>query len=652
MKNRLAKIWVYSTILLMAGNACGNEKPLGHQVKPFSLKDFRGKSHSLADFDQHKVLVLAFLGTECPLAKLYGPRLNELSREFGDDVQVVGINANVQDSITEIAAYARIHELNFPILKDVGNRFADAVGAVRTPEVFVLDQQRTVRYWGRIDDQYGVGYVRDEPKQHDMREAIQALLEGKDVSVPVTQSVGCHIGRIKVPADNPQVTYTNQIARIFQKRCVECHREGDIAPFELADYDEVVGWAEMIAEVVRDRRMPPWHADPAHGTFDGDRSLSAEERELIFRWVADGAPEGDPTQLPQPKEFASDWQLPRQPDVVFNVSEKPFRVKAEGEVRYQWFSVKTNFEEDKWLQAAEILPGNRAVVHHILAFSRKPGSGRRGIGERDGYLVAYVPGLRARAFPPGMAKRIPAGSELVFQVHYTPIGSVQFDRSKIGLTFAKKEDVTHVVQTSHAINTSFEIPPHAGNHEVKATTPASPREVLLLSMMPHTHLRGKSFRYEAQYPSGETETLLNVPAYDFNWQTSYRLVKPKTLPKGTKIHCVAHYDNSGRNLANPDPSNVVRWGDQTWEEMMLGYFDIAMPILDGATLPNLFGRDGADSRAVAVALVETLDKDGDGRLAKEEVQRKHQVLFRFIDKDGDRFVSVDELEKWTRKRRN
>ncbi len=632
--------------------SAAQKSPVGNKVSNFTLKDFRGAEHSLSGYSQDKAVVVAVLGTECPLAKLYGVRLAELQKKYGPQkVAFVGLNANVQDSITEIAAYARTHKIEFPILKDLGNRVVDELGAVRTPEVFLLDQKRVIRYHGRIDDQYGVGYIRDEPTRHDLTLALDQLLAGKEVESPQTESVGCHIGRVQHPKEDATVTFSNQIARILQKRCMECHREGEIAPFSLSDYEEVVGWAEMIKEVVSKGRMPPWHADPTHRHFANDRSMPLEEKQLIYQWVADGAPLGDIKQLPAPRKFVEGWQLPREPDLILDVSEEPFEVKAEGEVRYQWFSKETNLKEDKWLQAAQILPGNRAVVHHILAFTRQPGERRRGGG--DGFLVAYVPGLRPRPFPKGMAKRIPAGSELVFQVHYTPIGSIQFDQSKIGLIFADPDEVTHEVRTTQAANASFKILPGASNQEVKATSAPAPRELLLLSMMPHMHLRGKSFEYQAWLPGDKKETLLDIPAYDFNWQTSYRLDEPLVLPKGSRIRCVAHFDNSDRNLNNPDSTKTVRWGDQTWDEMMIGYFDIAWPIdskANGQSLPaNLGG--GGDPRSAAERLIATLDKNDDGKLARDEVERRLLVFFVLIDKDKDRVVTLEEMTAAIKKQR-
>lgn len=633
-----------------AADETASVQRVGQTLKSFTLQDYRGRQWSETDFSDSKILVVAFLGTECPLAKLYSPRLQQLANKFKPDgVAFVGVNANRHDSVTEIAAHARRHGVEFPILKDVGNRLADQLHAVRTPEVFVFDQKRQVRYYGRIDDQYGVGYIRDEPKRNDLENAITELLGGKNVSLAETESVGCHIGRIKQPKENATVTYSNQIARILQRRCVECHREGEIAPFALMDYEEVVGWADMIAEVVNDGRMPPWHADPKHGKFANDRHLSAEEKSQIQQWVRDGAPEGDRSQLPKPQEFLTGWQLPQKPDVVLNISPQPFRVQAEGAVRYQYFKVDPKFTEDKWIQSAELKPGNRAVVHHILAFARTPGTRDRSGGGAGGFLVAYVPGMRAAPYPDGMAKKIPAGSELVFQIHYTPIGIEQLDRSQLGIVFADRKSLTHEVRTTSAIGRRLEIPPHADNHEISAQSAGSRSDVLLLAMMPHMHLRGKSFRYDAVSRDGQRTTLLDIPRYDFNWQTAYRLATPQPFPTGTRMSCVAHFDNSDENLSNPDPTVTVRWGDQTWNEMMIGYFDIAIPLVQESTPDSKPAPPGKakpikpGDRIRAKLILRRFDADKNGTVEKSEVPERLLRLFGRIDADKDNKLTEAEL---------
>jgi peroxiredoxin len=628
---------------------------IGQTVADFTLSDYRGREQALADYHESDVVVLAFLGTQCPLVKLYGPRLEELSQTYADrGVVFLGVNANVHDSMAEIAAYARTHGLTFPILKDAGNKLADRLGAERTPEVFVLDNKRTIRYRGRIDDQYGVGYTRDEPAHRELAAAIDALLAGTEITTTLTEVEGCIIGRVREVQGDSDVTYSNQIARILQKRCVECHREGEIGPFALTDYDEVAGWASMINEVVSENRMPPWHADPAHGHFANERRLTDEEKQLIARWADSGAPQGDPRDLPEPVEYTSGWQLPQKPDLVVAMRDEPFDVPAEGVVGYQYFTVDPGFEEDRWVKMAEVVAGNRAVVHHVLVFVRPP-KNREGDGAGGGeYLVGYVPGLRARPYPDGMAKLIPAGSRLVFQVHYTPIGTPQQDLSHVGLVFASPDEVRHMVVTSRATTGgSLRIPAGEANFRTEATTPAAPREVQLLSLMPHMHLRGKSFRYEALYPDGRTEVLLDVPHYEFNWQTAYVLADRKTLPAGTRLHAIAHFDNSPHNLNNPDPDVEVRWGDQTWNEMMIGYFDIAVALPKPGQAPSPRG-DGEEStgearpQSRAAAALERFDKDQDGAISRDEAPARLHALFDTLDANGDGSVDSDELKSLDR----
>jgi peroxiredoxin len=677
------------------------DSPLGRLVDDFTLDDCRGRSYRLSQWSDAPVVVLAFLGTECPLVRLYAPRLEALAAQYGQrGVVIVGINANSHDSVTEIAAFARRHALSFPILKDVGNRLADRLGAQRTPEVFVLDAQRRVRYHGRIDDQYGIGYQRDEPRRRDLEEALLDLLAGRDVRVPQTEPVGCLIGRVRQPDARAEVTYARDIAPILQRHCVECHREGDIAPFALTDYREVAGWAEMIAEVVRQQRMPPWHASAKYGRFANERRLSDEEKRLIEAWAAAGAPQGDASRIPPPPQFVEGWNLPRPPDLVVPMRREPFAVPAEGTVRYQYFVADPGIREDRWIRAVEVVPGNRAVVHHVLVFARPPGgaaaasgaaiaaSGAR--GGIDGYLAGYVPGLRPQPFPPGMAKRLPAGSQLIFQVHYTPIGTPQEDISRVGFVFATPEEVeqlTHEVVTTSAVRRALRIPPHDPAYTVTGESRTASAEVLLLSMMPHMHLRGKAVRYDVLYPDGHTQTVLDVPQYDFNWQTSYRLAEPLPLPAGARIRCTFTYDNSEQNLNNPDPSQTVTWGDQTWDEMAIGYFDVAIPrrpqatggdagaasrgMPDAGRLPRADDspdplatrptantdappdasdeRPAADALALlrqrAAALLARYDANGDGVVHRDEMPQVLRVAFDRCDLDSDGRIDQDELTR-------
>jgi mono/diheme cytochrome c family protein len=379
----------------------------------------------------------------------------------------------------------------------------------------------------------------------------------------------------KAPAgDNGrQVTYAHDVARIFQERCQTCHHPGTAAPFSLLTYDDAVHWAETIREVISDGRMPPWHADPHYGVFSNDRRLPQAERETLLRWLDSDMAKGDPRDLPPAREYAEGWVIGK-PDVVFELPAEQ-TVPAKGVVPYQYFITPTNFKEDVWVQAAEARPSNRSVVHHIIVSFRDPKvkerPGGRGVG--DGFIVGTAPGDMPMILPPGVARKIPAGSELVWQMHYTPNGKEGKDRSQVGLVFYKgKEPPRWSALTRGITNATFAIPPGAPAHPVESDW-VVPRDTLALSFMPHMHLRGKDFEYRAEYPDGRTEVLLSVPRYDFNWQTMYRLARPTRLPKGTKIHCFARFDNSPNNPANPDPKKEVLWGDQTWEEMMIGWVD-------------------------------------------------------------------------------
>jgi peroxiredoxin len=549
-------------------------------IADFTLRDSGGKAFALADTKQQKCVVVVFLGTECPLAKLYAPRLQKLADDYRSrGVTVIGIDSNVQDSNADLAAYARLHKIDFPLLKDPGAAVADLFGARRTPEAFVLDERRIVRYRGRIDDQYGVGYMRPEPKRRDLRQALDELLTDKEVSQPHADPAGCLIGRGRKPDEASPVVFSKQISRIFNQHCVECHRPGEIGPFALTDYQEVAGWADTIAEVVAAGRMPPWHANPKFGKFAGDRSLSTEDKQLIAAWAAAGAPEGNRADLPKPPQFQpAGWQLPRQPDLVIPMSAAPFKVPAEGIVDYQFFAADQKFSEDKWFVAAEVMPGNRAVVHHLLVFAFSKGLDEAlADGTTDGYLAAYVPGMRTANYPEGMAKRIPAGSRLVFQVHYTANGSEQFDCSKLGLILADPKRVQYEVLTGSVIRRSIAIPPRTARYRATADFAGLPEQSYLLSMMPHMHSRGAAFNYQLVYPNGKILTLLDIPHYDANWQTTYRLLEPLALPAGSRLRSTAFFDNSEDNPNNPDPTKTVRWGLQAKDEMMVGYFDVAVP---------------------------------------------------------------------------
>jgi mono/diheme cytochrome c family protein len=409
------------------------------------------------------------------------------------------------------------------------------------------------------------------------------------------------------------VTFTKDVAPILYKNCVSCHRDGEMAPMSLVTYKDARPWAKSIRRNVVEGVMPPWHADPTHGTFSNARRLSQSEIDTIVAWVDQGAPQGKASDLPPVPAYPDGWDI-GVPDAVFEMSEE-FAVPADGVVEYQYFTVQPNFTEDKWVQAAEIRAGNRELVHHVIVFVDEPGGSPSrapgiqmiastpappsaiggaappsstvgGAGLQSGppqttaprraparqlgrFLVGQAPGARPAVFPLGSAKRIKAGSTLTFQMHYTPNGAAGKDRTRVGLIFAKQPPASEI-RTVGVMNTRFVIPAGDANHQVLSKAEFT-EDAKIWSFFPHMHVRGKSFEYRIVRPDGSSQILLSVPKYDFNWQGEYVLAEPITVPKGTRLECTAFFDNSKANVANPDPSKDVRWGDQTWEEMMIGW---------------------------------------------------------------------------------
>lgn len=598
--------------------------------------------------------VICFLGTECPLAKLYGPRLDTLAGELADrGVAFIGVNSNPQDSPDEIATYAEQHAISFPILKDVDQAVALALGATRTPEVVVVDDTGTICYRGRIDDQYDPGVARAEPTVHYLADALAALTSGKPVSLAVTEPVGCLI-QLPDPEGSPvpttSLTFANEISRVLQKHCVECHQAGEIGPFALEEYDEVIGWGDMLLEVIDQKRMPPWHADSQHGAFANARDMPAEDIAMLREWVEADMPFGDAADLPPPLAHAAEWDLPREPDLIFPMSEQPYVVPSEGVVEYQYFVVDPGFTEDVWVKGVAVDPGNRSVVHHAIVFLRPPdGSDFNGFG----LLGGYVPGQKSLELPTGYAQRVAAGTLLAFQMHYTPTGQVEEDLTRIGLILADPDEVTHEVYTVGGIEQDFEIPPGASEYTVSGQMRGIPKEGKLLSINPHMHLRGRAVKLFADQ-QGRSETLLSVPHYDFNWQHNYAFANPLNLSDVEQVRFEMTYDNSKGNPFNPDPSEYVTWGDQTWEEMAVVFATVARPkgareTEDASELSEeeLATREAArNARAEAFAddYLATLDRDGDAAVSRDEAPEAVKMFsFRQLDIDQDGFVRRDEL---------
>ncbi len=590
------------------------ERGLNQRCADFSLKNVANdRKVTLYSFVGKKAIVLVFLGTDCPIGNLYVPRLVELNRAYqSKGVIVLGINSNAHESEQDVAKYVREMGIDFPVLKDPQNIVSDSLLVERTCETLLLDGVGRIKYRGAIDDQHLQGKSKAAPEASYLREALDALLENKPIKVPATRVVGCLLDRVDPkpveaakaprvrapipslgaaleardraqPAKVGAVTYAADVSRVIQEKCQACHRPNQVGPFSLLTYDDARKHSAMIREVVDDRRMPPWHADPRYGHFSNDRSLTAKERATLLAWVDQGTPLGDLKDLPATSTFPQGWSI-GQPDVVFELPET-YYVPAQGVVSYVYFRIPTNFKEDRWVQAAEAVPGDASVVHHIVVYLMDRNRMGRGRGPGE-HFCGYAPGDLGMILPEGTAKKIPAGTELLLQVHYTPNGRVRSDRSKVGLVFSKTKP-TRQAYTIGIANPDLLLP--AGRDDVAVSSEiVVNQDMRLVSFMPHMHLRGKDFKYTVTKPGEAPQVVLSVPAYDFGWQTYYVLKEPIDLPKGSRIDCLAHFDNSSNNPYNPDPKKLVRWGEQTFEEMMIGYVDLDVPVgsppIDGSEL--------------------------------------------------------------------
>ena len=402
---------------------------------------------------------------------------------------------------------------------------------------------------------------------------------------------GLALSGMALAAPVPAPTFSKDVAPILQNHCQECHRPGEAAPMSLLSYQEARPWAKSIKAAVLSKKMPPWFADPSIGHFANDRSLSQHDRDTLVAWVDAGAPQGNAKDLPAPRKFVDGWNI-GTPDKIIDMPEA-FDVPASGTIDYQYVILPLNLDHDTWIQAAEVRPGDRAHVHHVIAFIREPGvkwmrdrkpgevfvPEKNEKGERQEFggdmLAGYAPGLPATVLAPGTGRLIKAGSDVVFQLPYTANGKAGKDKTKVGVVFAKQPPANRILSLAATTN-KFVIPAGDPNYKVESEFEFN-HDVLLSSFLPHMHLRGKDFEYTLVLPNGETQKLLYVPHYDFSWQLWYNPTKPIEVPKGAKIQCVAHYDNSANNPANPDASKEVRYGEQSWEEMMFGFFDVAIP---------------------------------------------------------------------------
>ena len=549
----------------------------GDKVENFRLLDQKGGSHELFYYDDKKALVFLVQGNGCPFARNAAPRLQELRDIYSDkEVEFFMLNSNLQDDRLSISEEAKEYGYDLNILIDETQIIGESLELSRTGEVFIVNPKNwSVAYIGAIDDRLTYENQKKEASEHFLKDAIDDLLAGEFVAVPRTESLGCLIN-FPNKHNKKSISYSQEVAPILLENCSVCHRKGGVGPWAMTDYNMVKGFSLMMREVIRTKRMPPWHADPFIGQFSNDRSLNNEEIKTLVHWIEAGAPKGegaDPllgTAISQ-SEWANEEEL-GPPDYVINIPAMD--IPATGVVDYQYKFVKNTVGKDVWVKAAEVLPGDKAVLHHVITSfgqleTRGPRKGRLKYRDRKG-LRGYAPGINSNPYPDGGGIFLPADVAFEFQMHYTPVGRATVDETRMGIWVAE-EKPKHEIFSMMILNPRIRIPAGVKEHKESASTVVS-KDALLYSVLVHAHYRGKKMVVAAYYPNGTTEVLLSVPNYDFNWQTSYDLEEPKFLPAGTTLIQHQWWDNSAQNLANPDPTVEVTWGDQSFEEMLFGAY--------------------------------------------------------------------------------
>ncbi len=547
-----------------------DRKPaVGDSIGELRFKDIRGLPRSMTDLGKKRAYVLVFTTTQCPLVRRTMPKLIDLDARFGPkDVQIVAVNVGAEDTIRDMAAQAIEFDAVFPFVKDTDLSCVKRLGVERTPEVVVLNADRQLVYRGRVDDQLRLGGARPEPTRRDLEEALQEVLAGRVVSVAETPVDGCLITAPEpLTTDRPAPTFHKHVAPILNRRCVNCHRPSTAAPFSLLSFKDAAAQAEMLAEVVLDQRMPPWYAHAKHGKFQNDPSLTRNERDTLVRWVRSGRAEGNPQDAPAAPEFAtSKWRI-GEPDLVITMLQE-HSIPATGFVPYRHLLLPHVFLGDTWLEAIEIRPDNPAVVHHCnMAYVTSKGVGQ------ETFITGHVPGgqpMDLGRFNNGVAYLVPQFAALGLQIHYTPTGKAEKCRISVGLRFPRRivdKKLHHFLLDPH----DLKIPPGHGAFPIRSGRTLD-RDVTLLGLFTHMHLRGKDMTFFADVPGQPRETLLQIPNYNFGWQLGYEIESgQKRLPKGTRIEALAHYDNSAFNPFNPDPTRTVPYGEQSYDEMFNGY---------------------------------------------------------------------------------
>jgi hypothetical protein len=541
-------------------------------VPNFNLVDLQGRNHELRRAEG-KIVVLFFTGNGCPIARQSVAKLKALQDWLGHDVTFWLINTYVDDSIEDCRKEYR-EFMMFPLtyLRDPKQGVASVLGVERTAEVVAINTEDwSIIYQGAIDDQLTEGAQRPSAEHKFLLTALSEFKTGKPISNARTKAHGCRISFNTTAGANAEVTYAAQVALVLRKHCVECHRDGGIGPWPMDSYAHVKDKARMIEEVLLAGQMPPWHADPGYGHWSNDRSLSTEETQTLLQWVAAGAPRGDGSDpLAEPLPALAEWPLGK-PDFTVKLPV-PEEIPANGVLDYRHITLRLPVTNEVWLAGLDVKPGNLRVVHHVIVRAKSKGGADDGSGQGV-MLAGWAPGTLNTKFPAGTGKTIPAKARIDLELHYTTIGTPQIDQTEVAFYLLDHKPERELT-TRPAPQLDLNIPPGVDESR-EAAVYGFAKPATLYTLMPHMHLRGKCMRFELLLPNGERELLLNVPRYDFNWQTIYRFAEPRHVPAGAWLFVTGSFDNSSNNPSNPDPKKRIHFGLQSWDEMFIGFIDAA-----------------------------------------------------------------------------
>jgi hypothetical protein len=540
---------------------------------------------ALPDAVKDKPFIIAVRDPDCPVSRRYSPYLKKLQTNGIDVIYL--LSGQLVDKATAIRDSQR-HGLDGPYILDADRKLSEWLGVRTSSEVYLFDEKAKLRYRGAIDDRFGIGFSRPKATKRFLKDALFSVRAGLAVDVPITSSPGCFVHTPTIKNASNKVTWHKHVNRLITEKCKVCHRVGQAGPFPLQTYEQVIQRKSMIRFVLNNNIMPPWFASGDADQWVGGRHLARVDRQLLIDWIDAGAPRGNINDAAMTHKWEDGWQLGK-PDIILT-SPRVLNIPAEGEIAYEYVSIPTKFDDDRWVEAIEVSTDTPQNTHHIILFVLPPDAGsvqkklipgisvKTTLSRREmhlltlrGFYGGYVQGLPGVRYQQGTAKLLPKGWRILMQIHYEANGVVKEDRPRIGIQFSEQPP-EKIIETMAAATKDLKIPPGAPSH-LESGDYTFRKNGQIYGFFPHTHLRGKAFTYKLIQPDGAEKLLLDVPRYNPNWQYYYQLKTPINVEAGSKLIASALYDNSKNNPNNPDPNVEVNFGLRTRDEMMIGYFD-------------------------------------------------------------------------------